>query len=152
MTVPENWDKKFSFVIEVDGLDRAAFQKSSPIEMEANNVAYREGGRLHPHNAPGLVTFPEVTVERGSTDDYDLYNWAVDTYNASSGTGVVPPELFRTLDVVQLDRARDELKRFTLYKCYCRKWSSGDWDNDADEVRIESAIIVYDYFDQEAVA
>lgn len=148
MGVPANWDKKFSFVVEIDGVARAAFARSSEIAGESNNVAYREGGRLHPHNAPGTVTFPELTLERGATDDYDLYNWFRDCYDAAAGTGLVPPDLFRTLDVVQLDRAGEELKRFRLYKAYCRRWSSGDWDNDADEVRIETVVIVYDYFDQ----
>ena len=148
MGTPTNWDKKFSFIVEIDGVARGAFARCSEIAGESANVAYREGGRLHPHNAPGTVTFPEFTLERGATDDYDLYNWFRDTYDAAAGTGMVPPDLFRTLDIVQLDRAGEELKRFRCYKCYCRRWSAGDWDNDADEVRIESAIVVYDYFEQ----
>ena len=148
MGTPTNWDKKYSFLVESDGVARAAFARCSEIAAEANNVAYREGGRLHPHNAPGLVTFPEVTLERGATDDYDTYNWFRDTYDAAAGTGMVTPDLYRTLDVVQLDRDGSELKRFRLYKCYCRRWSAGDWDNDADEVRIETTVIVFDYFEQ----
>ncbi len=152
MGTPTNWDKKFSFVVEIDGVARGAFARCSEIAAEAANVAYREGGRLHAHNAPGTVTFPEFTLERGATDDYDLYNWFRDTYDAAAGTGQVPPDLFRTLDIVQLDRAGDELKRFRCVKCYCRRWSAGDWDNDADEVRIETAVVVFDYFEQVPVA
>jgi len=148
MGTPTNWDKKFSFVIEIDNVARAAFARCSELAIEANNVAYKEGGRLHDHNAPGTVMFPEITLERGATDDFDLYNWMVETYNAATATGTPPPELYRNLDIVQLDRAGDELKRFRVKQCYCRRFSAGDWDNDADEVRIESVILKPDSWKQ----
>lgn len=148
MGTPTNWDKKFSFLVEIDGVARAAFARCSELSAEIENVEYREGGRLHPHNAPGTVTFSELTLERGACDDYDLYNWFRDSYDAAAGTGMVPPDLFRTIDVVQLDRSGEDTKRFRCYKCYCRKWSAGDWDNDASEVRIESVIVKFDYFEQ----
>ncbi len=148
MGVPTNWDKRFAFLVEIDGVARAAFQTCSEIAGEAVNDEYREGGRRHPHNSPGTVTFTEATLTRGATDDYDLYNWFRDCYDAASGTGLVPPDLFRTLDIVQLDYDGSEKKRFRLFKAYCRRWSAGDWDNDADDNRIESVIIKYDYFEQ----
>lgn len=148
MGTPRNWDKRFSFTVEIDGVARAAFKSCSPIKGTAAKVSYKEGGRLHAHKAPGTVEYPDFTLERGATDDYDLYNWFRDTYDAASGTGIVPPDLYRTLDVVQRDRARNELKRFRCFDCYCGDWDSGNWDNDADEVRLESVVIVYDYFEE----
>lgn len=148
MAIPKNWYKKFLFIIEIDGVARAEFARCSPLEPEAANVAYREGGRLHPHNAPGTVTFPEITMERGVCEDFDLYNWFKDTYDAASGTGLVTPDLYRTFDIVQLDRKRNEVERYTIRDAYCRKWSSGDWDNDADEVRIETVTIQPDHFER----
>lgn len=148
MGTPTNWDKKFSFLVEIDGVARAAFTRCSELSAETEDVTHREGGRLHPHNAPGLVTFSEATLERGACDDYDLYNWFRDTYDAAAGTGMCPPDLFRTMDIVQLDRSREELRRFRCFKCYCKKWSAGDWDNDASEVRMESVVVKFDYFEQ----
>lgn len=147
MPIPKNWYKKFLFVIEIDGVARAEFARCSPFEPEAANVAYKEGGRLHNHNAPGTVTFPEITMERGACDDYDLWNWFKDTYDAAAGTGLVTPDLYRTFDVVQLNRKREEVQRWTVHEAYCRKFSSGDWDNDADEVRIESVVIQPDWYE-----
>lgn len=148
MGTPTNWYTKFKFVIEIDGIARAAFQKCSELAVEAANVAHREGGRLHPHNAPGTVTFPEITLERGVTDDFDLYNWFRDTYDAASGTGMNTPDLYRTFDIVQLDRDGSELERFTVFNAYCRRYAAGDWDNDADENRIESVVVQPEYWER----
>jgi phage tail-like protein len=148
MGTPTNWYTKFKFVIEIDGIARAAFQKCSELAVEAANVAYREGGRLHPHNAPGTVTFPEITLERGVTDDFDLYNWFRDTYDAASGVGQNTPDLYRTFDIVQLDRDGSELERYTVFNAYARRYAAGDWDNDADENRVESVVVQPEYWER----
>lgn len=148
MATPVKWYKKFSFVIEIDGIARAAFGKCSELAIEAANIAHREGGRLHPHNAPGLVTFPEITMERGVCDDFDLYNWMKDTYDAASGTGLTSPDIYRTFDIVQLDRRGNEVERYTVFDAYCRRYSAGDWDNDADENRVESVVIQPDRWER----
>ncbi|MCK9629887.1 MAG: phage tail protein [Bacteroidales bacterium] len=148
MGTPTNWYTKFKFVIEIDGIARAAFTKCSELAIEIANVELREGGRLHPHNSPGTVKFPEITMERGVTDDFDLYNWIRDTYDAASGTGMNTPDLYRTFDIVQLDRDGSELERYTVFNAYCRRYAAGDWDNDADENRVESVIIQPEYWER----
>jgi len=148
MSTPVNFYKKFKFVLEIDGIARAGFARCSELRVEAANVEYREAGRLHPHNSPGTVTFPEITLERGAADDFDLYNWFKDTYDAAAGTGVTEPDLWRTFDIVQQDRDGDELERFTIFDAYCRAFSAGDWDNDADEVRIETVTVQPDRWER----
>ena len=81
------------------------------------------------------------------SDNYDLYEWARDTFDASAGTGQVVPDLYRTIDIVQHDRARNETRRIRLFKAWCKEFSAGDWDNDANEVVIESVVVEYDYFE-----
>ena len=148
MPTPTNFYKKFKYVIEIEGIARAAFTRCSELSAEVANVEHREGGRLHPHNSPGLATFPPITMERGIADDFDLYNWFRDTYNAAAGTGMVEPDLFRTFDIVQQDRDGSVLERYTVHDAYCRKFSAGDWDNDADEVRIEGVEVVCDHWER----
>lgn len=148
MGVPVNWWKKFKFIVEIDGVARAAFKTCSELRVTSETVKYREGGRLHPHKAPGLVEFPPITLERGATDDFDLYNWFKDTADAAAGTGLVTPDLYRTFDIVQLDRAGDEVERYTVYSSFCSEYAAGDWDNDANEVRMEQVIIEADYWER----
>ena len=146
MGTPVAWYMNFNFWIEIDGIVRAAFSTCSEVAAETENVQYSEGGRGHAHNAPGRTTFPEITLERGATDDFDLYNWFLDTYNAASGTGLNEAELYRTFDIVQVDRQRVPVERYTIEKAYCRRFSSGAWDNNANEVRIESVTVQADSF------
>ena len=148
MGTPVSWYKKHSFVIEIDGVARAAFTTCSDLKAEVANVTLREGGRLHPHNSPGLVTFPEITMSRGSCADLDLYNWFKDCYDAAAGTGMDDPDLFRTFDIVQMNRKGEEVERYTVYGAYCRSYSAGSWDNNADEIRMEEVIIQPDYWER----
>jgi phage tail-like protein len=150
MGQPVTWWKKFKFRVEIDGVTRAAFQKCSPIDIEAANVEYKEGGRLHPHNAPGTVKFAEITLERGACDDFDLYNLFKNTYDAAAGTGQETPDIYISGDIVQMDRKGKDVERYTFRDAYCRKFSSGDWDNNADEVRIEQIILVPDMVERVA--
>ena len=141
---PVTWNKKYSFIIEIDGIARAAFTTCSDLSVEADTVKHREGGRLNPHKAPGLVEFDPITMERGKTIDYDLYNWMKDTFNASSGTGQVTPDLYRQFDIVQLNRLGEEIERHTVYDAWCKKYTAGVWDNNASEILMESVVIECD--------
>ncbi len=148
MPTPVNWFKKYSFVIEVDGVASAAYTTCSELRVNAETVLHREGGRLHPHKSPGLVEFPAITMTRGVTVDQDLYNWMLETFNASSNTGQVPPDLYRTFDIVQLNRAGEEVERYTVYDAWCKEYSAGDWDNNANENRMETVVIEADYWER----
>jgi len=141
MVTPRTWWKKFKFVVEIDGVARAAFNKCSAIEPEVADVAYSEGGDIRPYHSPGNMTQPEVTMERGATDDFDLYNLWKNTIDVATGEGLNEPDLYFECEIVQLDRNGDEVERYHLYDCYVRKFSSGDWDNAADEVRLEVVTI-----------
>jgi len=148
MGQPVKWYKKFKYVIEIDGIARAAFNKCSELRKTAANVAYKEGGRLHPHNSPGTVTYPPITLSRGVCKDFDLHNWFNDTYDAAAGTGLDEPDIYRSFDIVQQNRKGEEEERYPVYDAYCQEYSAGDWDNDADETRIESVVIQPDWWDR----
>lgn len=152
MATPVNWYKKFKYVIEIDGIARAAFTTCSDLRVNAETVAYREGGRLHAHKAPGLVEFPPITLSRGATNDFDLYSWFRDTFDAAAGTGLVTPDLYRTMDIVQQDRAGNEVERYTIYQAWCKEFSAGDWDNNANETRMEQVVIECDYWERQNAA
>jgi phage tail-like protein len=148
MATPVNWYKKFKYVIEIDGVARAAFTTCSELRINAETVTHREGGRLHAHKAPGLMEFPAITMDRGVTNDLDLYSWMRDTFDASVGTGMVTPDLYRTFDIVQQDRAGEEVERYTVYDAWCKEYSAGDWDNNANEVRMEQVVVECDYWER----
>lgn len=144
---PRSFHKKFKFIIEADGITHAGFQKCSELSAEVAKVEYNEGGSIIPDKSPGRTTFTDVTLERGACVDHELYDWFLEVVDASAGTGLVDPGYKRNVEIVQQDRDNGELRRWRLVGAWPIKFSAGDWDNDADEVVIESVTLTYDYFE-----
>lgn len=139
--------KKFKFIIEIDGVAYAGFQKCSALEAEVAVVEQNEGGSLIPDKSPGRVKFSDLTLDRGATDDLDLFNWFKEVVNASANSGLTDPNYKRNLDIVQQDRDGTTLRRWRITRAWPTKFSAGEWDNDADENVMESISLAYDYYD-----
>ncbi|MFI5300363.1 MAG: phage tail protein [Polyangiales bacterium] len=144
---PRSFHKKFKFLCEVDFLGSAAFAKCSELSAECAVVVYSEGGSLIPNKSPGRLTFADVTLERGASQDHDLFDWFQDVAIAASGLGMVDPFYKRGLDIVQQDRDGTTLRRWSLANAWPTKFVAGDWDNGSDEVVIEQVTLAYDFFD-----
>jgi phage tail-like protein len=143
---PRSFHKKFKFIVEIDSVGHAGFQKCSELSVEVANVQYFEGGTLIPNKSPGRLTFADVTLERGATQDKDLFDWFQDVANTASGLGLNDVEYKRNLDIVQQDRDGTTLRRWSLTGAWPVKFVAGDWDNEADENVIESVTLTYDFF------
>jgi phage tail-like protein len=150
-SVHKNFHKKFTFTIEVSGIEEATFQTCSEIAVEVAKIEHFEGGVLIPDKMPGRVTWPDITLTRGATSSLALWQWMREVTTcapATGGTGAeseTPDAFKRTFDIVQRDRRRTEIQRWTVWGVWPVRWSSGDWDNNTDEVRIESVTFAYDY-------
>jgi phage tail-like protein len=142
---PRRLDHKYSFIVEVDGFASAAFNKSSLIKWTAAKVELYEGGALYPEREAGRITVDDVTLERGTGRDRDMYDWANQVVDFVKQGGDVPQDYKRNIEVVQLARDRSEVERWTLYNAWPCEFEAGDWDNDADEVRIEKIVLCYDF-------
>ena len=144
---PRSFHKKHKFIVEIDEVQHAGFQKCSELSIEIANVQYYEGGSLIPNKSPGRLTYPDVTLERGATQDRDLFDWFQQVANTASGLGLNDPEYKRNLDIVQQDRDVKTVRRWTLSNAWLVKFVAGEWDNEADEVVIESVTLAYDFFE-----
>lgn len=145
---PRKFDKKFKFVVEIDGFAVAKFTKAGPLEIEVAVVEQHEGGALVPEKEPGRVKVADVVLERGATDDEDMWNWFQLVANIAANSGVVTPNYKKNVDIVQQDRDGTTLKRWRLFDAWPSKFKGGDWDNDADENVIESMTLTYKYPDR----
>ena len=144
---PRTFAKKFKFLIEADDIGHAGFQKCSELSVEVANVQYFEGGSLIPNKSPGRLTFSDVTLERGATEDRDLFDWFQDVAITASGLGLTGVRFKRGVDIVQQDRDGTTLRRWALSRAWPVKFVAGDWDNEADENVIESVTLTYDSFE-----
>ena len=144
---PRSFHKKFKFLIEIDGVAHAGFQKCSELSVEVANVQYYEGGSIIPNKSPGRLTFADLTLERGATQDRDLFDWFQDVAVSASGLGLTGENFKRNLDIVQQDRDGTTLRRWSLSRAWPVKFVAGEWDNEADENVIESVTLAYDFFE-----
>lgn len=80
--------KSFRFEVEISGrmvFAKAGFQKVSGLKMETEVVEYREGGdNLTVSKSPGLTKFDPITLERGMSEDMDMWNWASKVFSTSN--------------------------------------------------------------------
>jgi phage tail-like protein len=93
------------------------------------------------------MTFADVTLERGATQDRDLFDWFQNVAIVSSGLGLTDDYYKRNLDIVQQDRDGTTLRRWSLTRAWPVKFVAGEWDNDADENVIESVTLTFDWFE-----
>jgi phage tail-like protein len=144
---PRTFDKKWKFIVEIDSFSYAGFSKCSELSAEVASIEHREGGVLIPNKSPGLMTVADITLERGATSDFSLYQWFSDVARASSNRGLADPGFRRNLDIVQQDLDGETLKRWNVVGAWPKKFVAGEWDNDADEVVLESVTLAIDYFE-----
>ena len=144
---PRDPYQQFRFVIDVDGCGSARFETGSELACEIGEAVYWEGGSLIPVKLPGRLTFPDIELARGASEDFDLYNWAVATANAASGRSSKDE---RNLTYEQRDIPGDPAEYFAVYGAQMRRWATGGWDNKTDDVRVEQAKMSYSYFEREA--
>jgi phage tail-like protein len=143
---PRTFHKKFKFVVEIDQFQSAGFQKCSELSVEVASIEYHEGGALIPNKSPGRLKFADVTLERGATQDQDMFDWLSDVADAAANAGLTEPAFKRNVDIVQQDRDGSTLRRWTLFGAWPTKFVAGAWDNESDENVIESVTLTYDYF------
>ena len=141
---------KFKFVVTSNKFGNAQFSKMSELSVEAADIDYFEGGAIIPIKEPGRLTFADVTLERGSSQDFVMHNWFLEVANAAigpGGQGEVTPD-YKTDDVAVTQRDRDNrrMREWQLMGAYPKKYVAGDWDNTADEVVIEQLVLRHDWF------
>ena len=152
---PRTFQDKFKFLVEIVGFASAGFQKVSELSVEAAKIEYSEGGALIPNKSPGRLTFSDVTLERGATEDNDMYDWFSEVAQASiqasvvpgagQGFGLIDPLFKRDIDIVQQDRDGSTLKRWRIFQAWPTKFVAGEWDNEADEKTIQMVSLTYDF-------
>lgn len=141
---------KFAFLVLINGIARAGFQKADGLEETAEVIEYREGGHLRAHKSPGTISSKDVTLERGETDDLDLFNFWKYVYEyASESGGVEDSDYKKDIQIVQIDRKKKIRKTWNVYGCWPSQFSIDDWDADASDKHIEKLVLVNDGIEPE---
>lgn len=147
---PRVWRAKWKFLVEIDSIAYAGFMKCDGLGVDIAVTEHYEGGAMIPDKTAHKVKFADLTLERGSCQDQQLYEWFMQAANAAAGTGLADPAYKRNLDIVQQDRDGAELGRIRVYNAFPRHFdpSLGGWDNNTDENLVEQLILAYDRWER----
>lgn len=148
---PQTFHDKHLFRVAIDGFGYSGFQKCSALEAEIAEIVHWEGGAMIADKSPGRLTFSDLTLERGSTTDLDLYNWFRETARAAANAGAIDPLFRRDGDLIVLDREQIPIIRWPIIATWPKKFVAGDWDNTVDEKVITSITLSIKYFDDPLV-
>jgi phage tail-like protein len=145
---------RWKFLVDdiTSGITNAKFKSGTGLKYNIGKVEYREGGALAPQKEPGLVTFDDLTLERGMSRDQYFYDWlveVVDMIRYAGGAGDVSPLFKRDLNVRQLERDNTTVVNHDVRQAFPIEWTGGEWDADAEEVTIDMAVLTYYYYTRE---
>lgn len=138
---------RFKFLVEIDGITQTGFQKVSGLTGKVGVIEHKEGGALLPDKTPGMVSYDDLTLEFGATDNQEFYNWWSTVIDAAQGVGGADPDAYkRNLSVIQLDRAGNEAERWNVFGAWVKEFTPGEYDNTSEEKTMRKVVLAYDYF------
>lgn len=128
----------YNFAVEMDGITRMGFKQASGLDSSSDATKYREGTdpTLGQRQLPGLLTFSNISLQRGITDDHALWDW-----RNSVATG---SPIRRTISIILRDANGAEKIRWNVKNCWPLKWSGPSLDATTDAVAIETLELAHE--------
>jgi phage tail-like protein len=128
----------FCFAVEISGLLVAGFSEVSGLQAEIEVQEYREGGvNSYIHKRAGPVKYPaNLILKKGITDSTELWSWYLDVMNGDIQR--------KPVDVVLMNSAGEEWRRWKLKNAYPVKWTGPDMRAAASEVAVETLELAHE--------
>ena len=123
--------KGFRFLVEIQGIQQAGFSECSSVGSHLEVVEYRDGGDvINVQKFPGKVSYPDITLKWGMTDNHDLYDLHLKAVQGSrtkvSGS------------VIQLDDTGSETVRWNFFNAWPSKWDGPTYNAKGNELSINT--------------
>lgn len=129
--------KAFNFLVEIDGVARAAFTQVSGLTSETDVVEYRTGADPgSTRKLPGRTRYPNIVLKRGITQDADLWNW-----RKANEQGQIDR---RNGSIVLLDDTRAEVLRWHFHNGWICKYDGPELNAQSNDVAIETIEIAHE--------
>lgn len=129
----------YNFLVEIDGITRAAFQEASGFESAIDVIEHREGGdNTTMRKVPGMTKYTNITLKRGLTDDPELYQW-----HRQWVTGD-PTARRKNGSVVLIDRQGQEKLRWNFVNAWPAKWTGPTFNAEGTDVAIETLELAHE--------
>ena len=131
----------FNFLVEIDGIKRAAFQECSGLDSTVDVIEHREGGEnTTMRKLPGMTKYSNITLKWGMTDDRDLYDWH---------RRIIRGDIERKNgSIVLLNRLGAEVARWNFVRAWPSKWTGPTFNAEQSEVAVHQMEIVHEGVEQ----
>jgi phage tail-like protein len=127
----------FNFLVEIDGIARAAFSDVSGFDTTIDVTEYREGGEnTTPRKLPGQAKYSNIVLKWGLTTDRELYDWMLQTVQGDVQR--------KNGSIVALDRAGNEVVRWNFRNAWPAKWDGPDYTAKGNDVAIETLELAHE--------
>ena len=129
----------YNFLVEIDGIVRAAFHEASGFDSTIDVTEHREGGEnITTRKLPAMVKYSNISLKWGTSDDHDLYDW-----HRQWVTGD-PAAQRKNGSVVLLDRAGQEKIRWNFFNAWPSKWTGPSFQAEGNDVAIETLELAHE--------
>lgn len=133
----------YSFLVEIDGITRAAFHEASGFDSTIDVIPYREGGdNTTTRKIPGVANFSNVVLKRGITDDVELHRWH---RQWASGD---PTAKRVNGSIVLVDRSSTEVARWNFSRAWPAKWTGPSFNAEGKDIAIETLELCHEGIDR----
>ena len=129
----------FNFLVEIDGITRAAFHEVGGLDSTIDVVEHREGGEnITTRKYPGQVKFSNISLKWGMADDNDLYAWHQQWVSGD------PAAARKNGSIVLLDRQGQEKARWNFFNAWSAKWTGPAFNAEGSDIAIETLEIAHE--------
>src|SRR2546425_8605048 len=129
----------YNFLVELDGIIRAAFHEASGFDSSIEITEHREGGEnITNRKLPAMVKYSNITLKWGLADDRDLYDW-----HRQWATGD-PAAARKSGSVILLDRQGQEKVRWNFKEAWPAKWTGPSYSAESSELAIETLELAHE--------
>lgn len=148
-TTPSSLFQSWQFGVEINGFNAALFSKGKEPSIEFEEVAFAPAGSMYDQKTPGRVKFEDITLEKGVLQngaDQAALTWLASQVDVLAGTGGVPSDCLRDVDLVRFDRSGRETRRWTLHGAWIKKYEGDELEGGKTDNSIEKITLCYQYW------
>ena len=135
------------FALDVDGVVSAFFKEASGFNNSSEVVTHQAvdaQGRTVIQKIPGTLTWDDITLRRGITDDRGLWDWRQKVIDGLVG------EARANGSVIMYNSKSEEVARFNFANGWPSGWKGPDVNSEDQSVAIEEITITHEGLERAA--
>ena len=138
----------FRFLISIDNIVVAGFSEVSGLEKNIETEDYKEGGNDFIYKFPKGITFHNLVLKKGLSDNDELWKWHQKISNAISHQKPLGV-LKKNITLVVLDEKRQKTQWTFIFKnAYPVKWTGPTLNALGNSIVIETLELVHQGFER----